>query len=186
MFRLSSSADASKSKGNICLCSLIVCRSMIGIDVGCGNNKKAGFLGVDIRRTKVVDVLADARNLPFRDESFDYVYSDQVLEHFSHTEVGNVLLEWVRVLKKGGIIEIRCPDLRARAFLFFLNPTWQNVKNIYGEQDFTGNYHKCGFSFGLLKHLLESCGIRNVKRVIKGYKGVPFIPDCLHVRGIKY
>jgi len=159
---------------------------MLGIDVGCGNTKKAGFVGVDIRRTKVVDVLADACNLPFRDESFDHVYSDQVLEHFSHTEVGNVVLEWVRILKKGGIVEIRCPDLRARTFLFFLNPTWQNVKNVYGEQDFTGNYHKCGFSFRLLKHLLESCGIRNVKRVIKGYKGVPFIPDCLHVRGIKY
>ena len=159
---------------------------MIGIDVGCGNNKKAGFLGVGIRRTKVVDVLADARNLPFRDESFDYVYSDHVLEHFSHTEVRNVVLEWVRVLKRGRIIEIRCPDLRARAFLLFLNPTWQNVKNIYGEQDFTGNYHICGFPFGLLKNLLEFCGIRNVKRVIKGYKGVPFIPDCLHVRGIKY
>jgi hypothetical protein len=30
---------------------------MIGIDVGCGNNKKAGFLGVDMRRTKVAELL---------------------------------------------------------------------------------------------------------------------------------
>jgi len=92
----------------------------------------------------------------------------------------------VRVLKRNGIIEIRCPDLRARAFLFFLNPSWQNVKNIYGEQDHVWNTHRCGFSYGLLKSLLESCGIRNIKRIVKGYKGIPFIPDCLHVRGVKH
>jgi hypothetical protein len=45
--------------------------------------------------------------------------------------------------------------------------------------------HKCGFSFGLLKGLLESVGIKDVKRVIRGYKGIPFLPDSLHVRGIK-
>jgi predicted SAM-dependent methyltransferase len=123
--------------------------------------------------------------LPFSDESSDYIFSSHVIEHFSHREVSRVLAEWVRVLKKGGTIEIRCPDLRARAFLFFLNPTLQNVKNIYGGQDYAGDYHKCGFSYGLLKRLLESCGIRDIKRMIKGYKGVPFIPDCLHVKGVK-
>lgn len=108
-----------------------------------------------------------------------------MIEHFSHREVRSVLVEWVRVLKRNGIIEIRCPDLRARALLFFLNPSWQNVKNIYREQNYVGNQHRCGFSFGLLKRLLESCGIRNVKRIFKGYKGVPFIPDCLHVKGVR-
>ncbi|MEM5854509.1 MAG: hypothetical protein QXG39_06020 [Candidatus Aenigmatarchaeota archaeon] len=44
---------------------------------------------------------------------------------------------------------------------------------------------KCGFSYGLLRDLLKSCGIRDIKRIIKGYKGIPFIPDCLHIRGIK-
>jgi predicted SAM-dependent methyltransferase len=154
------------------------------LDIGCGENKK-GDIGLDYRKTNSVDVVADARMLPFKDESFDHVYSSDAIEHFGHCEVRSVVVEWVCVLKGGGIIEIRCPDLRARAFLFFLNPTWQNVKNVYGGQDYVGNYHKCGFSFGLLKRLLESCGIRNVKRIISGYKGVPFIPGSLHVRGVK-
>jgi predicted SAM-dependent methyltransferase len=160
---------------------------MHGLDIGCGDNKRIGFIGVDIRRTKAVDVIADARKLPFRDGSFDHVYSSHLIKHFSHQEVKNVLAEWVRVLKKGGILEIRCPDLRARALLFFLNPSWQNVINIYGGQDCAGNYHKCGFSYGLLKDLLKSCGIVKVKRVIKirGYKNLPFIPEDLHVKGIK-
>lgn len=155
------------------------------LDIGCGENLKKGDIGLDFRKTSPVDVVADARMLPFRDESFDHVYSSHLIEHVSHREVGSALVEWVRVLKRNGIIEIRCPDLRARALLFFLTPSWQNVKNIYGEQDHVGNQHRCGFSFGLLKHLLESCGIENVKRTFKGYKGIPFIPDCLHVRGVK-
>ena len=160
---------------------------MLGIDIGCGDRKRPGFIGVDVRKTKAVDVIADARKLPFRDSCFDYVYSSHLIEHFSHREVKNVLIELVRVLRKGGTIEIRCPDLRARCLLFFLNPTWQNVINIYGAQDYPENTYKCGFSFGLLKSLLKSVGITDVQRVIKvkGYKNLPFLPEDLHVKGIK-
>jgi len=105
---------------------------MLGLDIGCGERKKDNFIGLDIRKLPQVDIVADARKLPFRNEAFDYVYSSHLIEHFSHREVGRILAEWVRVLKKGGILEILCPDLRARALLFFLKPSWENVKNIYG------------------------------------------------------
>ena len=154
------------------------------LDIGCGEAKK-GDVVVDLRKTKSVDVVADARMLPFKGEFIDQVCSSAVIEHFSHREVRNVLLEWARVLKREGTLEIECPDLRARAFLFFLSYSWKNVENVYGGQDYEGTYHRCGFSYELLKALLESCGIRRVKRIIKEYKGIPFIPDCLHVKGIK-
>lgn len=154
------------------------------LDIGCGETKK-GNVGVDLRKTRFVDVIADARILPFKNEAFDQVYSSAVLEHFSHRQIRSIVVEWTRVLKKDGVLEIKCPDLRARALLFFLNPNWKNVKDIYGGQDYEGNYHKCGFSYELLKSLLKSCGITRIRRVIKGYKGIPFIPDCLHITGIK-
>jgi len=44
------------------------------LDIGCGNRKR-GDVGVDIKRTPVVDVVADAHYLPFRDCSFDEVVS---------------------------------------------------------------------------------------------------------------
>lgn len=156
----------------------------LALDIGCGEKKKEGSIGVDMRRG-AADVVADARQLPFRNESFSHVYSSHLIEHLSHLEVGNTLCEWTRVLKRRGIIEIRCPDLRFRALLFFLSPSRQNIKNIYGGQDHDTDFHKCGFSYGLLSNLLESCGIKDVKRVIKGYKGIPFIPDSLHVKGVK-
>ena len=156
------------------------------LDIGCGANKIAEeAIGVDIRRTKAVDIIADARQLPFKDEVFDHVYSSHLIEHFSHREVKNVLKEWFRVLKKDGTIEIRCPWLRVRALIFFLRPTWKNVKHIYGGQEHEGNFHKCGFSFGLLKELLEDVGIIKVRRVIKrGYYGIPLLSG-LHVKGVK-
>ena len=40
-------------------------------------------------------------------------------------------------------------------------------------------------SYDLLKELLEECGITKIKRVIKGFEGIPFIPDCLHIKGVK-
>jgi SAM-dependent methyltransferase len=157
----------------------------VGLDIGCGENKRAGLIGIDFRKSVTPDVVADARMLPFRDELFNYAFSSHVIEHFSHREVAEALSEWVRVLRKGGTMEIRCPDLRARALLFFLKPSWRNVKDIYGGQSYVGDQHRCGFSYGLLKRSLEVHGICNVKRIIRGYKNIPFIPDCLHVKGVK-
>jgi len=156
------------------------------LDVGCGDNKIEGAIGLDLRRTKNVDIIADAsaKYLPFKEGVFDHVYSSHIIEHFSHRLVKDIVKKWVRVLKKGGIFEIRCPWLRKTALYFFLNPTWKNIIHIYGGQDYEGNFHKCGFSFGLLKNLLEECGIHKVIRV-KSYRGRPFIPIDLHVIGIK-
>ncbi|MDI6847459.1 MAG: class I SAM-dependent methyltransferase [Candidatus Bathyarchaeia archaeon] len=88
------------------------------LDIGCGEGPKKGDVGVDLRKTTSVDIVADAPMLPFKDESFDHIYSSHLIEHFSHREVKNVLAEWIRVLKKHGVIEIRCPDLRARPLIF--------------------------------------------------------------------
>jgi predicted SAM-dependent methyltransferase len=155
------------------------------VDIGCGESKLKGAIGIDLRKISGVNIVADARWLPIRDEALDEIYSSHLVEHFGHQETERLLSEWVRCLKKGGLFEIRCPDLRARCFLFFLNPSNENVRNIYGAQDYSGNTHLCGFSFGLLKKLLERNGITKIDRVIKGYKWIPFIPDSLHIKGTK-
>ena len=155
-------------------------------EIGVGDRKVMnGSIGVDIRKTKNTDIIADAHHLPFKNSSFDHVYSSHTIEHFSHQEIESILYEWIRILKEGGVFEIRCPDLRARTLLFFINPSIANIKNIYGEQNYPENYHKCGFSYAVLKSLLIKCGIKKIKRVIGGYRGIPFIPNDLHIVGVK-
>jgi len=156
------------------------------LEIGCGENKVfKNSIGLDIRPLEGVDIVSDARKLPFEDNYFDHVYSSHVLEHFSHNEVKQVLREWIRVLKYGGIFEVRCPDFRIRTFIFALRPNWKDIKNIYGGQDYPQDYHLCGFSYSLLKGLLVDLGLVNIKRVFDGYKGIPFLPSDLHVIGIK-
>lgn len=159
---------------------------MIIVEIGCGDKKQFDdSIALDIRKTPVVNIICDAHHLPFKTESVDNIYSSHTVEHFSHTEVEGVLFEWCRTLKKGGILELRCPDLRARAFLFSLNPSWGDISNIYGGQDYPENTHKCGFSYGMLKALLSSVGIEKIKRIYDGYKGIPLIPSDLHIIGSK-
>lgn len=60
----------------------------------------------DIRHASILD-------LPFADESFDGVYNLGVLEHFTESEIAEVLKELTRVLKPGGRLMVFWPHLRA-------------------------------------------------------------------------
>jgi SAM-dependent methyltransferase len=55
-------------------------------------------------------VVADARRLPFPDESFDVVFSYGVLQHFSKADVAVGVDEIARVLKPGGTSWVQMPN----------------------------------------------------------------------------
>ena len=51
------------------------------LEIGCGEQKVMDeSIGVDIRKTEKVDIIADARQLPFKDGCFDHVYSSHLIE----------------------------------------------------------------------------------------------------------
>ena len=85
-----------------------------GIDVGgptvCGGNLRNRIKSINIIDSEGVDIIANGDNLPFEDESLDYVFSSHTLEHIENTE--NVLKEWLRAVKKGGFIILVMPDKR--------------------------------------------------------------------------
>ena len=55
-------------------------------------------------------VIGNAEELPFADDTFDYVASCHLLEHLGDT-IG-VLKEWLRVVKLGGHVAAVVPDTR--------------------------------------------------------------------------
>jgi SAM-dependent methyltransferase len=75
------------------------------------NGKILGISGIknfypliDMKKSEVVDVQypeVDMQKLPFQNETFDYVISDQVIEHLQNPQ--QAIKESYRVLKNGGV-----------------------------------------------------------------------------------
>ena len=73
----------------------------IKLDIGCGKNKREGFIGVDIDSDSDADITASALNLPFANSSVDEVGSSHLVEHFSPADLQKFFDEIYRVLKPG-------------------------------------------------------------------------------------
>jgi len=156
------------------------------LEIGCGEKRVFNnSICIDIRKTSEVDIIADAGKLPFHNESFEHIFSSHMIEHISHLEINDILKNWVRLLKIGGKLELRCPDLRARSLFLFFSPSKKNVENIYGSQNYEGNYHKSGYTYGLLKNILINIGLVRIRRVVDGHRFLNFVLKDLHVIGIK-
>jgi predicted SAM-dependent methyltransferase len=83
----------------------------------------------------------DCRQFPFLcDNALDYIYSSHVLEDFTYAELENIITEWRRVLKIGGLIITNCPD--QQKFLAHCAKTGQGTNDAHKEQDFSLNNFK--------------------------------------------
>lgn len=92
-------------------------RGELVADLGCGSGRAvlwnrdlgADVIGIDIApffshdaRQQIDLMLADLRQLPFADDTFDKAWSLDVLEHLSPEALAGMLSEAARVLKPGG------------------------------------------------------------------------------------
>ena len=58
------------------------------------------YVGIDVYDGKFVDIVYDGRDIPFKDQYFDFIFSSSVLEHIEYLD--HTLNELNRVLKNGG------------------------------------------------------------------------------------
>jgi predicted SAM-dependent methyltransferase len=86
----------------------------IKLNLGCGPNRKDGWVNVDLY-DPAADLHLDLRDAwPFPDGSVSYIYSEHVFEHFDfQEEVPHFLQEALRVLEPGGIFDVAVPDTEA-------------------------------------------------------------------------
>lgn len=80
---------------------------VIGIDIDDEANEIAN-LRMRLERYKEICLHGAAENVPFDDNSFDYVHCFTVLEHVS--DVKKSLSEMIRVTKRGGYVFIHAPN----------------------------------------------------------------------------
>jgi len=79
------------------------------LDIGCGNHKQPGYIGVDMFPGEDVDVVCDVehKKLPFEDSTVEEVYTRHFLEHVDDFDF--VLREIHRVCKDGAFVKIEVP-----------------------------------------------------------------------------
>jgi SAM-dependent methyltransferase len=162
------------------------------LEVGPGFSRIAGFETLDVTWGRQTDYVADAAEaLPFQSHSFDLVYASHVLEHIPWYFTAPTLKEWVRILKRGGVLEIWVPDgLKiAKAFVaaeesldrsfeqdgwWRFNAskdpcTWMSGRTFsYGDGAGTPNdpnWHRALFSERSLRDYLHGAGLTDIRRL---------------------
>lgn len=94
------------------------------LDLGCGNRKLPGAIGVDSLDLSSVDIVHDLSQFPwpFEDASFNLVFANHFLEHAPCTL--RTLNEIHRILAPGGRVVIQVPYFRSVDA--FSDPTHQH------------------------------------------------------------
>lgn len=129
---------------------------LLRLDLGCGQNKREGFKGVDIQAFEGVDIVADLRQKwPWADESVEEVHASHFVEHLTGEERVHFVNELWRVLKPGGKVTIVTPHwASSRAYgdvthkwppvsewwYFYLNEEWRKANAPHNDG------YKCNFA----------------------------------------
>jgi SAM-dependent methyltransferase len=90
------------------------------LNLGCGFDKRDGFINADGFAACAPDVLMDIETTPwpFEDDAFDYILMKHVLEHVgaAFADFRRIMRELYRVCAPGGRVEIHVPHFRHDTF----------------------------------------------------------------------
>lgn len=76
------------------------------LEIGGGLKPRKGYLQMDAKKLPGIDVVGDAKKLPFKNGELDEIYGHWVLEHFAYRDIVPILREWKRALKPGGLVHM--------------------------------------------------------------------------------
>ncbi|MEK6855963.1 MAG: methyltransferase domain-containing protein [Nanoarchaeota archaeon] len=126
------------------------------LNLGCGKDIRKGYVNLDTVKLKGVDVVQDLEKFPWslKNNEFDEVYCDNVLEHLS--DIIKPMEELWRITKNGGKIIVKVPifpsvwaatDPTHRSFYSYV------TFNYFREGDGLNYYSKARFK--ILKRKIE-------------------------------
>ncbi len=81
------------------------------LHLGCGSVLLPGWLNTDIDTIPGSAYLDVTQPFPFPDQTFDFIYSEHLLEHLTLEQQKGMLSECRRVLKKEGIFRLATPSM---------------------------------------------------------------------------
>ncbi len=155
------------------------------IGVGPAYSFLPGWLNVDYYPTLSHIVFLDAtRPFPFPDNTFDYIFSEHMIEHITYHEGLFMLRECYRVLKPNGKIRITTLDLEMivglykqpknelqRKYIKWIIDNFVTEINIYKESfvinNMFNNYgHQFIYDHATLQNAMEQVEFTNIRRYL--------------------
>lgn len=138
------------------------------LHLGSGKRYLEGYTHVDLSNYPHIDFRQSIDNLyNFEDESVDEIYASHVFEYFDRDKALEVLHDWRRVLKTGGLLRLAVPNFDA---LIEVYKSTNDIKKIlgplYGKWEVEKDkyiFHKLVYNESLLKEILEAAGFNNIR-----------------------
>ena len=123
------------------------------LNLGCGYDKREGYLNVDLNDFHSPDLVANIIEMnEFPSNAYEEIIAQDILEHVLRANVRRALLEWNRLLEFGGRIFIRTTWIHGLAALLDLPENDEIsaqeglIQSLFGTQAYTGDYHLTGFT----------------------------------------
>ncbi len=138
-------------------------QASVRLNMGSGDANREGVINIDLHGSP--DLKADARSLPVRTSSVDWVESHHMLEHFTLIEGEKVMSEWQRVLKPGGWLFVTLPNILGMIPMMqnahSIPEVWNGISMFIYGLDGPGMRHLSAYSPHFLKFKLERFGFKS-------------------------
>jgi predicted SAM-dependent methyltransferase len=133
------------------------------LNIGCGWDRRDGYLNVDLNAFHKPDLVADIRDLSMLPSGYyEDILAQDVLEHLPRIATASALREWNRLLCIGGALHLRVPSLEGLWEMFRAKPHFEDhvalMQNLFGTQAYTGDFHYTTFTRVLLEGYLQRTG----------------------------
>ena len=142
----------------------------IRVNLGCGEKPLPEYINIDARELPEVDIIADARNIPFAKESLLEIASAHLVEHFrEHQLRTRILSYWKSLLQPDGFVRIICPNWEVMLHMLQKGEmTLPEFKLLtFGGQDYVGDDHFAMYTPETLRQLLTECSFGSIEIVIE-------------------
>jgi len=163
------------------------------VDLGAGQNKREGFIGVDQYKMKGVDVVCNLAKDKWKwaDNSVDEVHCSHFIEHLTNFngkwERVHFFNELYRVLKKKGKATIIFPHWASNRYygdpthcepfsemgFYYLSKEWRDTQAPHSDKKWNKNGYSCDFEATWGYNLRQNLITRNqeyVQNAIANYK----------------
>jgi len=139
------------------------------LNLGSGKFLIPDFVNLDKLNLPEVDLKADFKKLPFKDNYIEEIYAGHTLQCVRQNEIDSTLKEWHRVLQPGGKLTVVVPNAEflSRSFIsgdiplnLFAELVFRGLDNLDGKWQYQSFFDDDNLAKALMR-----AGFREVKQV---------------------